>query len=577
MGMTMQRFAAKPNLQVSSSKRSDVAKFAGARSSMERTAKSRSETAAALPARFSAIPVRSPGPREEVASGAPLDAGVRARYEAGLGRNLADVRVHTHGPAAESARSLNADAYTLGRDVVFGEGRYRPGTAAGERLLAHELAHVAQQDLGMRGSTSRQMSRPGDAGELAADRAADSLVAGRRADVAPEPVGTQRQEAGKTPQTTPTVTDRDKANDLSKVKVGDVGPGAEDIVLIRDWMEKHQFAQPENQQTQGEKHVLLNGEEMTISAAVKLAVDELKKPEELIRTTMIAQLSPTAPVSFKAATFVGPGNRVPGLKLMPQTDEDNLAIRKANELTEVDEWLEKHGFTSPEVRDPTGDKVVVDGQDSTVESVADRVLQSLGPYPALQRPEVLTHLRQKYVVSRGGHTTQVVFGYTLTPKALQASTAPGAFTNQHQFSFQITRQHHENDDSGFETSIQGTVTFDNSWNIMNLQATAQEAIVKPLLRGWIQVSGLAQLTAADNFSQTMTGSATSTWGLQAAAGGQVLVTPNFRGGPLSFLNGHLQVGVQVLGTAGVSGSTKGVTFGGTAGAVINIPFSLGGG
>ena len=292
---------------------------------------------------------------------------------------------------------------------------------------------------------------------------------------------------------------------------------------------------------------------------------------------MMAQLSPPAPVSFGAATFVGPGNRVSGLKLVPETWEDNLAIRKSNELTAVDEWLEKHGFTAPEVRDPTGDKVVVDGQDTTVESVADRVLQSLGPYPVLKRPEVLTHLRQKYVVSRGGHTTQVVFGYTLTPKALEASSAPGALPRQHQFSFQITRQHHENDASGFETSIQGSVTFDGNWNILNLQATAQEAIVKPLLRGWIQVSGLAQLTAAENFSKTMTGSATSTWGVQAAVGGQVLVTPNFRGGPLDFLNGHLQVGVQVLGTAGVSGSSSGVTFGGTAGAVINIPFSFGGG
>ena len=99
-------------------------------------------------------------------------------------------------------------------------------------------------------------------------------------------MGVQRQEAGKTP------TERDKPSDLSKVKVGDVGPGAGDIVLIRDWMEKHQFAQPENQQTLGEKHVLLNGEDMMISAAVKLAADELKKPEDLIRTTMMAQLSP---------------------------------------------------------------------------------------------------------------------------------------------------------------------------------------------------------------------------------------------------------------------------------------------
>jgi len=512
--------------------------------------------------------MRAAGQREEASGGAPLDAGVRTRYEAGLLKSLADVRVHTDERAAATARSLHADAYTVGHHVVFGEGRYRPGTVVGDRLLAHELAHVAQQS---GGTQTSEMSRPGDSGELAADRAADLLVAGRRADLAPQPVGIQRQEAGKTP------TERDNANDLSKVKVGDVGPGAGDIVLIRDWMEKHQFAQPENQQTAGEKHVLLNGEEMTISAAVKLAGDELKKPQDLIRTTMMAQLSPPAPVSYGSATLVGPGNRIPGLKLMPQTWEDNLAIRKANELTEVDAWLDKHGFTAPEVRDPTGDKVVVDGQDTTVESVADRALRALGPYPALTRQEVLTHLRQKYVVSRGGHTTQVVFGYTLTPKSFQATTAPGSPTTQHQFSFQITRAHHENDASGFETSLQGTVTFDKDWNILNVQGTAQEAIVKPLLRGWIQVSGLAQLTAAENWNRSYSGSATSTWGVQAAVGGQALITPNFRGGPLSFLNGHLQVGVQVLGTAGVSGSTSGVTFGGTAGAVINIPFSFAGG
>lgn len=275
----MQRFAAKPNLQLPTQKSSGVTRFAGTRSSMKIGEKPGSDARAALPGRFSEIPVRIAGRREEIAGGAPLEAGVRARYESGLGRSLADVRVHTNGRAAEAARSVNADAYTVGRDVVFGEGRYRPGTTEGQRLLAHELAHVAQQGSGARGGAAREVSRPGDAGELAADRAADLLVAGRRADVAPEPVGIQRQEAGKTPQATqatPT-TDKDKANDLSKIKVGDVGPGAGDVAIIRDWMEKHQFAQPENQRTLGEKNVLLNGEEMTISAAVKLAAEELKE------------------------------------------------------------------------------------------------------------------------------------------------------------------------------------------------------------------------------------------------------------------------------------------------------------
>jgi hypothetical protein len=77
--------------------------------------------------------------------GRPLDPGTRAFFEAGFGRDLGGVRVHT-GPAADaSARGVNALAYTLGRDIVFRAGHYAPGTRDGERLLAHELAHTLQQ------------------------------------------------------------------------------------------------------------------------------------------------------------------------------------------------------------------------------------------------------------------------------------------------------------------------------------------------------------------------------------------------------------------------------------------------
>jgi hypothetical protein len=62
----------------------------------------------------------------------------------GNGFNLGDVRVHTGGRAADSARRLGARAYTVGRDIVFGSGQYAPATPAGRGLLAHELAHVAQ-------------------------------------------------------------------------------------------------------------------------------------------------------------------------------------------------------------------------------------------------------------------------------------------------------------------------------------------------------------------------------------------------------------------------------------------------
>ena len=65
--------------------------------------------------------------------------------EAGFGRSFADVRVHTDGAAGRSAASVDAHAYTSGRELVFAHGRYDPATPAGRHLLAHELAHVVQQ------------------------------------------------------------------------------------------------------------------------------------------------------------------------------------------------------------------------------------------------------------------------------------------------------------------------------------------------------------------------------------------------------------------------------------------------
>jgi outer membrane protein OmpA-like peptidoglycan-associated protein len=77
--------------------------------------------------------------------GAPLDAATRAYFEPRFGRDFSGVRVHTGAKAEESAQAVNALAYTVGRDVVFGAGRYAPAASDGRRLLAHELTHVTQQ------------------------------------------------------------------------------------------------------------------------------------------------------------------------------------------------------------------------------------------------------------------------------------------------------------------------------------------------------------------------------------------------------------------------------------------------
>jgi hypothetical protein len=79
------------------------------------------------------------------ASGRPLDSATRAVMEMRFGQDFGDVRVHTGVAAEASARDVRAAAYTVGSRVVFGAGRYRPEGGEGQRLLAHELAHVVQQ------------------------------------------------------------------------------------------------------------------------------------------------------------------------------------------------------------------------------------------------------------------------------------------------------------------------------------------------------------------------------------------------------------------------------------------------
>lgn len=82
-------------------------------------------------------------------SGRPLEDQDRSFMESRFGVDLSAVRVHTDSASVQASRELDAQAFTYGRDIHFGVGRYAPGTAAGRRLLAHELTHVVQQTGGL--------------------------------------------------------------------------------------------------------------------------------------------------------------------------------------------------------------------------------------------------------------------------------------------------------------------------------------------------------------------------------------------------------------------------------------------
>lgn len=113
--------------------------------------------------------VRSPGQ--------PLDSGTRHLMEPRFGHDFSGVRVHSDAKAAESARAVNALAYTVGRNIVFGTSRYAPETKGGQWLLAHELSHVVQQS-GAHGVGGREViqQRQQEESEDQANRVAASVV-----------------------------------------------------------------------------------------------------------------------------------------------------------------------------------------------------------------------------------------------------------------------------------------------------------------------------------------------------------------------------------------------------------------
>ena len=95
--------------------------------------------------------------------GNPLPDGTRAFFEPRFGADFSDVRLHTGLRAEETAKSINARALTVGRDIAFGRAQFAPESQEGQRLLAHELTHVVQQDSG-NGPLNRIQRAPVPAG-----------------------------------------------------------------------------------------------------------------------------------------------------------------------------------------------------------------------------------------------------------------------------------------------------------------------------------------------------------------------------------------------------------------------------
>jgi peptidoglycan hydrolase-like protein with peptidoglycan-binding domain len=109
---------------------------------------------------------------ESLSGGQPLRDADRSFLEPRFGSDLSSVRVHTDERAARAAKALDAKAFTVGRDIAFAPGQYRPGTRSGMKLLAHEVTHTIQQK-GHGPSVQRTL---GDGHDLTSPRFAGDLV-----------------------------------------------------------------------------------------------------------------------------------------------------------------------------------------------------------------------------------------------------------------------------------------------------------------------------------------------------------------------------------------------------------------
>jgi LysM repeat protein len=125
--------------------------------------------------------------------GRPLDAGTRTAMGAAFGFDFGRVRVHDDTRASESARAVDAVAYTVGSHIVFRAGHGPAGPGAGQQVLAHELAHVVQQR-GLSTAGPLVVGSPGASEERQADAAAATVASGgAMRSLAPVRVGPQVQ------------------------------------------------------------------------------------------------------------------------------------------------------------------------------------------------------------------------------------------------------------------------------------------------------------------------------------------------------------------------------------------------
>src|SRR5574337_410055 len=164
-------------------------------------------------------------------SGQPLDPAMRAFMEPRFGHDFSQVRVHADAKAVESAQAVNALAYTVGHNVVFDAGRYQPGTQQGRQMVAHELAHVVQQEVAPGGLSRLIIGSSNESEETEANQASEAVEAGTMASPLTRAGQALRRQGGGAPAAAPA------ANTWAGCAAGNVGDLNRELTEATRWVQ----------------------------------------------------------------------------------------------------------------------------------------------------------------------------------------------------------------------------------------------------------------------------------------------------------------------------------------------------
>lgn len=311
-------------------------------------------------------------------NGHPLEYSLGARFGAQLHDNFSDVRIHADEHAAQMANAVDAKAFTVGKDIVFGANQYQPQSAQGQHLLAHELAHVAQPS----SSGAQGLSRPGDASEQEASHAADAIMQGRDAvtQVA-SPAAIQREPNDANDQTShQSVLDRmlDQASPFLATAVGsatisdfdtgkaelkpahlkDVHKTAQAIVtLLRQYPQSTVVITGHTDTVGTESNNLALGQARALSVAQ--AMEDFGVPQDIVQTRSQGEAAPQA-VKTRDDVSSGQNRRVdirfepkaaPHIDLIPKIEPPS-PTQKDDTPTPPPIDFNYHGSTVPERQGP---------------------------------------------------------------------------------------------------------------------------------------------------------------------------------------------------------------------------------